>query len=175
MTTINDFSPLEIWFVTGSQHLYGPEALKKVDEHAQVVVDALNTAGTLPHTVVFKPVLKSSAEITAFASAANSASNCVGIVTWMHTFSPAKMWIEGLQILRKPLADFHTQFNRDIPWDSIDMDFMNLNQTAHGGREFGHIGARLRLPRKVVVGHWLDSETHARLAAWARAAAWRSI
>ena len=170
MNSINNFSPLEIWFVTGSQHLYGPDALKKVDEHAQVVVDALNTAGSLPHTVVFKPVLKSSAEITAFAIEANSASNCVGIITWMHTFSPAKMWIEGLQILRKPLADFHTQFNRDIPWNSIDMDFMNLNQTAHGGREFGHIGARLRLPRKVVVGHWMDGETHARLATWARAA-----
>ena len=170
MKYINQFDNLEIWFVTGSQHLYGPDALKKVDEHSQVVVDALNASGALPHKVVFKPVLKSSAEITRFAIDANSSSACIGIIAWMHTFSPAKMWIEGLQILRKPLADLHTQFNRDIPWDGIDMDFMNLNQTAHGGREFGHIGARLRLPRKVVVGHWQDADVHARLAAWARAA-----
>ena len=170
MSHINHFDSLEIWFVTGSQHLYGPAALAKVDEHAAEVVASLNASGALPHKVVFKPVLKSSAEITEFAIAANSAANCIGIIAWMHTFSPAKMWIEGLQILRKPLADLHTQFNRDIPWDSIDMDFMNLNQTAHGGREFGHIGARLRLPRKAVVGHWQDSEVHERLAAWARAA-----
>ena len=170
MSDINKFKNLEIWFVTGSQHLYGPEALKKVDEHSKAVVKALNAAGTLPHKVVFKPVLKSSAEITQFAIDANSEKNCIGIIAWMHTFSPAKMWIEGLQILRKPLADLHTQFNRDIPWDAIDMDFMNLNQTAHGGREFGHIGARLRLPRKAVVGHWEDPEVHERLAAWARAA-----
>ncbi len=170
MTDINQFDHLEIWFVTGSQHLYGPEALKKVDEHALLVVAALNSSGNLPHKIVFKPVLKSSAEITQFAIDANSAPNCIGIITWMHTFSPAKMWIEGLQILRKPLADLHTQFNRDIPWETIDMDFMNLNQTAHGGREFGHIGARLRLPRKAIVGHWQDPEVHARLATWARAA-----
>jgi L-arabinose isomerase len=170
MSDINQFDVFEIWFVTGSQHLYGPEALQKVDEHAQVVVDALNGSGSLPHKVVFKPVLKSSAEITQFAIDANSAPHCIGIISWMHTFSPAKMWIEGLQILRKPLADLHTQFNRDIPWSEIDMDFMNLNQTAHGGREFGHIGARLRLPRKAVVGHWQDPEVHERLAAWARAA-----
>jgi L-arabinose isomerase len=175
MSSIQSFDALEIWFVTGSQHLYGPAALQQVDEHAAQVVAALNAAGTLPHKVVFKPVLKSSAEITEFAIAANSAPNCIGIVAWMHTFSPAKMWIEGLQILRKPLADLHTQFNRDIPWDSIDMDFMNLNQTAHGGREFGHIGARLRLPRKAIVGHWEDPEVHARLAAWSRAArAWHA-
>jgi L-arabinose isomerase len=170
MSSINQFDQLEIWFVTGSQHLYGPAALSKVDEHAQVVVDALNAAGTLPHKIVFKPVLKSSAEITQFAIDANSSPNCIGIIAWMHTFSPAKMWIEGLQILRKPLADFHTQFNRDIPWGTIDMDFMNLNQTAHGGREFGHIGARLRLPRKAIVGHWQDPEVHERLGAWSRAA-----
>ncbi|MCX6874083.1 MAG: L-arabinose isomerase [Verrucomicrobia bacterium] len=175
MSNINTFESLEIWLVTGSQHLYGPAALAQVDEHAKAVVAFLNASGALPHQVVFKPVLKSSAEITAFAIAANSAPNCIGIIAWMHTFSPAKMWIEGLQILRLPLADLHTQFNRDIPWDSIDMDFMNLNQTAHGGREFGHIGARLRLPRKAVVGHWQDAEVHERLAAWARAArAWHA-
>ncbi|MCW1923912.1 L-arabinose isomerase [Luteolibacter arcticus] len=170
MSSINRFDALEIWFVTGSQHLYGPEALAKVDDHAKVVVDALNAAGTLPHRVVFKPVLTSSAEVTEFAVQANSSTHCIGIVAWMHTFSPAKMWIEGLQLLRKPLADLHTQFNRDIPWETIDMDFMNLNQTAHGGREFGHIGARLRLPRKAVVGHWQDPEVHERLATWSRAA-----
>jgi L-arabinose isomerase len=170
MSHIHAYDPLEIWFVTGSQHLYGPQALEQVDAHAKAVVEALNASGALPHKVVFKPVLKSSEEITRFAIDANSERNCIGIIAWMHTFSPAKMWIEGLQTLRKPLADFHTQFNRDIPWGEIDMDFMNLNQTAHGGREFGHIGARLRLPRKVVVGHWADPEVHARLAAWARAA-----
>lgn len=170
MSDINKFDSLEIWFVTGSQHLYGPEALAKVDEHAREVANSLNASGELPHDIVFKPVLKSSEEITNFAIEANSARNCIGIIAWMHTFSPAKMWIEGLQILRKPLADLHTQFNRDIPWDSIDMDFMNLNQTAHGGREFGHIGARLRLPRKAIVGHWQDPEVLERIAAWARAA-----
>lgn len=170
MSNINNFDNFEIWFVTGSQHLYGPEALKQVDVHAKAVVDALNASGALPHKIVHKPVLKSAEEITQFAVDANSASNCIGIIAWMHTFSPAKMWIEGLGILRKPLADLHTQFNRDIPWSDIDMDFMNLNQTAHGGREFGHIGARLRFPRKVVVGHWEDEEVHERLAAWARAA-----
>ncbi|BCX49840.1 L-arabinose isomerase [Haloferula helveola] len=170
MSDINNFDELEIWFVTGSQHLYGPEALEQVDRHSAAVVDALNTSGALPHRIVFKPVLKSAEEITQLAIDANSSANCIGIIAWMHTFSPAKMWIEGLEILRKPLADLHTQFNRDIPWGEIDMDFMNLNQTAHGGREFGHIGARLRYPRKVVVGHWEDPEVHERLAAWSRAA-----
>lgn len=170
MTTSARLARQKIWFITGSQHLYGPDALRQVDQHAKAVVQALNASGALPHKIVFKPVLKSSAEITGFATEANSDSSCIGVITWMHTFSPAKMWIEGLQILRKPLADLHTQFNRDIPWDAIDMDFMNLNQTAHGGREFGHIGARLRLPRKVVVGHWQDPDVHQRLAVWARAA-----
>ncbi len=170
MAALDTFNQLEIWFVTGSQHLYGPEALEKVNAHARTVVDSLNAAGTLPHKLVFKPVLKSSAEISQCAMEANSDVNCIGIISWMHTFSPAKMWIEGLQILRKPLCDLHTQFNQDIPWSSIDMDFMNLNQTAHGGREFGHIGARLRMPRKIVVGHWQDPEVSERIAAWARAA-----
>ena len=168
--TIDRFEGLELWFVTGSQHLYGAAALQKVDAHAQAVVDALNDSGALPHRVVFKPVLKSSEEITRFAIEANSAPACIGIITWMHTFSPAKMWIEGLSLLNRPLADLHTQFNRDIPWSDIDMDFMNLNQTAHGGREFGHIGARLRLARTVIVGHWSDPAVCARLAVWARAA-----
>jgi L-arabinose isomerase len=170
MTDINSFDPLEIWFVTGSQHLYGTEALKQVDAHAETVVKALNASGRLPHKIVFKPVLKSSSEIRQLVIDVNAAPDCIGIVAWMHTFSPGKMWIEGLQILRKPLADLHTQFNRDIPWDTMDMDFMNLNQTAHGGREFGHICARLRLPRKVIVGHWEDQDVHERLAVWSRAA-----
>ena len=164
---------LEIWFVTGSQHLYGPAALKQVAANSQKVVESMNASGRLPHKLVFKPVVTTPDEVTALCTEANSAPNCAGIVAWMHTFSPAKMWIAGLQLLRKPLADLHTQFNRDLPWSTIDMDFMNLNQTAHGGREFGHIGARLRLPRKVVVGHWDDPEVAARLAAWMRAArAW---
>ncbi|MDR0902066.1 MAG: L-arabinose isomerase, partial [Opitutaceae bacterium] len=147
MPDINNFSQLEIRFVTGSQHLYGPEALRQVDGHAKAVVAALNASGNLPHKVVFHPVVTTSAEIARFATETNADARCIGVIAWMHTFSPAKMWIEGLQILRKPLADLHTQFNRDIPWSGMDMDFMNLNQTAHGGREFGHIGARLRLPR----------------------------
>jgi L-arabinose isomerase len=170
MPDINKFKSLEIWFVTGSQHLYGPEALQQVDKHSKAVVKSLNATGTIPHKVVFKPVLESAEAITRMAIEANTSEKCIGIIAWMHTFSPAKMWIEGLQTLGKPLCDLHTQFNRDIPWEDIDMDFMNLNQTAHGGREFGHIGARLRLPRKVVVGHWEDPEVHERLSAWARAA-----
>ena len=159
----------EIWFITGSQHLYGPAALKRVAANSATVVKALNACGRLPFKIVFKPVLTTPEEITALCIEANSSPQCIGLVAWMHTFSPAKMWIAGLQLLRKPLADLHTQFNRDLPWSTIDMDFMNLNQTAHGGREFGHIGARLRLPRKVVVGHWEDPEVVDRLAVWMRA------
>ena len=165
----------EVWFITGSQHLYGPVALKQVAANSQQVVAALNASGALPYKVVFKPVLTTPDEVTSLCIEANSAPACVGLVAWMHTFSPAKMWIAGLQALRKPLADLHTQFNRDLPWGSIDMDFMNLNQTAHGGREFGHIGARLRMPRKVIVGHWQDPEVAQRLAAWMRVArAWQA-
>jgi L-arabinose isomerase len=163
-------TPLEIWFITGSQHLYGPAALEQVAANSRQVVEALNASGRLPFRLVFKPVLTTPDEVAALCTEANGNARCIGLAAWMHTFSPAKMWIAGLQALRKPLADLHTQFNRDLPWDSIDMDFMNLNQTAHGGREFGHIGARLRLPRKVVVGHWDDPEVAARLAAWMRAA-----
>jgi L-arabinose isomerase len=163
----------EIWFVTGSQHLYGPEALKQVAANSTKVVKGLNASGRLPFKLVFKPVLTTADEIARLCLDANSSPKCIGLVAWMHTFSPAKMWIAGLQTLRKPLADLHTQFNRDLPWSTIDMDFMNLNQTAHGGREFGHIGARLRLARKVIVGHWDDPEVGERLAVWMRAAnAW---
>ncbi len=166
-----DFSPLEVWFVTGSQHLYGAETLKQVNADSRQIVDGLNSAAGLPVKLVFKPVVTTTDEIAAMLRDADAAPNCIGIVAWMHTFSPAKMWIRGLTGLAKPLCHLHTQFNRDIPWSSIDMDFMNLNQSAHGDREFGFICARLRLSRKVVVGHWQEREVHARLDAWMRAAA----
>ena len=166
-----DYQPLEAWFLTGSQHLYGPETLRQVDEDSRAIVDGLNAAGRLPVRIVFKPALKTPDEIGAALGAAQASPACIGVITWMHTFSPAKMWIGGLSRLRKPLCHLHTQFNRDIPWSSIDMDFMNLNQSAHGDREFGHICARLGVRRKVVVGHWEAPSVHARLASWLRAAA----
>ncbi len=165
------FAPLEAWFVVGSQHLYGPEAVAQVAQNAQVVAGSLNESNQLPVKVVCKPIVTTPDEVTAVCQSANNAPNCIGLICWMHTFSPAKMWISGLQALNKPFAQLHTQFNQEIPWSSIDMDFMNLNQTAHGGREFGYIGARLRAVRKVVVGHWQDEEVLARLDVWMRAAA----
>ncbi len=164
------FSPLEVWFVVGSQHLYGPEALEQVGANAQQVAATLNRSPHVPINVVFKPIVTTSDEVTHLCIAANSSENCVGLIAWMHTFSPAGMWITGLRQLNKPMLQLHTQFSRDIPWDSIDMDYMNLHQTAHGGREFGFMGARLRLPRKVVVGHWQEAETVAGIDVWARAA-----
>ncbi len=167
------FLPLEAWFVVGSQHLYGPEALEQVAANGAVIADALNAAAQLPVKVVFKPIVTTAEEVYNVCQAANSAQNCIGLIFWMHTFSPAKMWIAGLQALQKPFAQLHTQFNAAIPWSTIDMDFMNLNQTAHGGREFGYIGARMRLARKVIVGHWQDEEVLERLSVWQRvAAAW---
>jgi L-arabinose isomerase len=165
------FNSMEAWFVVGSQHLYGPEALEKVAQNAQVVVNSLNESNQLPVKVVFKPVVTRPNEVTDVCLAANNDENCIGLICWMHTFSPAKMWIAGLQALNKPFVQLHTQFNQEIPWSTIDMDFMNLNQTAHGGREFGYIGSRMRLARKVVVGHWQDDEVLARLDVWLRAAA----
>jgi L-arabinose isomerase len=162
---------LEIWFVTGSQHLYGPEALTRVAENSQKVSAFLRADDSIPFKVVFKPVLTTSDEVRALCREANSQKQCIGLVLWMHTFSPAKMWISGLSSLVKPILHFHTQFNRDLPWSTIDMDFMNLNQAAHGDREFGFITARLKLARKVVVGFWQDAETIAEIAAWTRAAA----
>jgi L-arabinose isomerase len=168
-----DLKQYEVWFVTGSQHLYGPETLKQVDEDSKKIAKALDQSGKIPVRVVFKPVLKTPDEITNLCMEANTAEDCVGLVTWMHTFSPAKMWIVGLKALQKPFVHLHTQFNRDIPWDSIDMDFMNLNQSAHGGREFGFICTRMRLDRKVVVGHWQDEAVQDQLGVWMRAAcAW---
>ena len=166
-----DLKQYEIWFITGSQHLYGEETLKQVAEHSQQIEKGLDSASQIPVKVVFKPTVKSPEEIYSICQEVNTAKNCIGIIAWMHTFSPAKMWIGGLKILQKPVLHLHTQFNRDIPWDSIDMDFMNLNQSAHGDREFGFIMSRMRLERKVVVGHWQDSETLEQINTWSRAAA----
>jgi L-arabinose isomerase len=162
---------LEIWFVTGSQHLYGHEALEKVAAHSQKIVEAMDAESSIPFHVVFKPVITTPDSVRQLCREANNSEKCIGLVLWMHTFSPAKMWIAGLQLLTKPFLQLHTQFNRDLPWSTIDMDFMNLNQSAHGDREFGFITARLRLARKVVVGFWQDPETVAEIATWTRAAA----
>ncbi len=162
---------LEVWFVTGSQHLYGPETLKAVAKHSQEIARSLGGAPAFPVKVVFKPVMTAPDDITALCQEANNAKNCVGLITWCHTFSPSKMWINGLKQLRKPVAHLHTQYNRDIPWATIDMDFMNMNQAAHGDREHGFIWSRMRLNRKVVVGFWQEKSTQEKLAAWARAAA----
>jgi L-arabinose isomerase len=164
------FDDKEVWFVTGTQHLYGEETLKQVAADSQEIAKKLNDSKEIPVRVVFKPILTTPDAITSLCSEANADRRCVGLITWMHTFSPAKMWITGLKRLEKPFLHFHTQFNRDIPWDTIDMDFMNLNQSAHGGREFGYICSRLRINRKVVVGHWKDAESVARIAVWVRAA-----
>ncbi|MBK7099692.1 MAG: L-arabinose isomerase [Sphingobacteriales bacterium] len=170
------FKNLEVWFVTGSQHLYGEDTLKQVAAHSLEIATDFQNSETIPVNVVFKPTVKSTEEIYSICAEANASENCIGIITWMHTFSPAKMWIRGLNILQKPLLHLHTQFNRDIPWDSIDMDFMNLNQSAHGDREFGHIMSRMRLKRKVVVGHWQDPKVLDQINVWVRAAAgWNDL
>src|ERR1700753_1991307 len=166
-------NPLEVWFVTGSQHLYGPGPLAQVAENAGTIASSLDGEDAIPVRVVAKPVMVSADSILKLCQEANAADNCIGLVLWMHTFSPAKMWIGGLKALRKPFLHLHTQFNRELPYASIDMDFMNLNQAAHGDREFGFITARLRLARKVVVGFWQDKETVSEIGAWTRAAlAW---
>ncbi len=160
----------EIWFVTGSQHLYGPGPLAQVAEHSQAIAVSLDAEQAIPVRVVFKPVLTTADEILKLCREASNTEACIGLVLWMHTFSPAKMWIAGLTSLTKPFLHLHTQFNRELPYSTIDMDFMNLNQAAHGDREFGFITARLRLARKVVVGFWQDPETVAEIGAWTRAA-----
>ena len=165
------FTHLEVWFVVGSQHLYGPETLEQVAANGRLIANALYESPQLPVKVLFKPIVTTPEEIYNVCQAANSAANCIGLICWMHTFSPAKMWIHGLQALQKPFVQLHTQFNAEIPWSTIDMDFMNLNQTAHGGREFGYIGARMRAARKVIVGHWQEEAVLARLDVWMRAAA----
>ena len=168
-----DLKQNEVWFVTGSQHLYGPKTIEQVAEHSREMAAFLGASAHIPVKIIFKPVLTTPEAITDLCLEANSARNCVGLITWMHTFSPAKMWINGLTRLNKPFLHLHTQYNREIPWSEIDMNFMNLNQAAHGDREFGFIGSRLRLNRKVVVGFWQDEDVLASVGAWTRAAsAW---
>jgi L-arabinose isomerase len=168
-----DLKQNEVWFVTGSQHLYGPETLEQVAVHSREIAAFLDASAQIPVKIVFKPVLTTPEVIRDLCLEANSAKNCIGLITWMHTFSPAKMWIGGLTQLKKPFLHLHTQYNQEIPWSEIDMDFMNLNQSAHGDREFGFIGSRLRLNRKVVVGFWRDQDVQASIGVWTRAAsAW---
>jgi len=164
-----DIKSLEAWFVTGSQHLYGEAALQQVTNNSRCVVEGINASGRVPARVVFKPIVTTPESILEVCREANAAANCAGLILWMHTFSPAKMWIAGLTALQKPFVHLHTQFNRDLPWATIDMDFMNLNQAAHGDREFGFICTRMGKRRKVVVGHWQEAEVQDRLAAWMRA------
>ncbi len=155
----------EFWFVTGSQPLYGPEVIEQVAEHSKKIVEGLNLKN-LPYKLILKNVVTDSNSIRKVCNEANNNENCAGIITWMHTFSPAKMWIHGLKELRKPLLHLHTQFNKQIPWGTIDMDFMNLNQSAHGDREFGYIGTRLDIPRKIVVGHWSEDSVAEDISKW---------
>ncbi|MBA2562898.1 MAG: L-arabinose isomerase [Chitinophagaceae bacterium] len=168
---MKELKKLEVWFATGSQHLYGEETLQQVATHSQEIAAALNDSSQIPVAVVFKPTVKTPDEIFALCQEANTTANCIGVIAWMHTFSPAKMWIGGLKILQKPLCHLHTQYNRDIPWANIDMDFMNLNQSAHGDREFGFIMSRMRTRRKIVAGHWQDTKVLERINVWSRAAA----
>mgnify|MGYP000784944725 FL=1 len=144
----------KFWFCTGSQDLYGDECLRKVAEHSKIIVEELNKSGVLPFEVVWKPTLITNELIRKTFNDANADENCAGVIAWMHTFSPAKSWILGLKEYRKPLCHLHTQFNQEIPYDTIDMDFMNENQSAHGGREYGHMVTRMGIERKVIVGHW---------------------
>ena len=165
-----DLKKYEVWFATGSQHLYGEETLRTVAEHSQEIVKGLSESKRIPARVIFKPVLTTPESIYNLCLEANNAPDCIGLITWMHTFSPAKMWIAGLKVLQKPFVHLHTQFNRDLPWNKIDMDFMNLNQSAHGDREFGFICTRMKKARKVIVGHWQDEQVQEKLSIWMRAA-----
>jgi L-arabinose isomerase len=168
-----DLANLEVWFVAGSQHLYGPEVLKDVEQHSTTIASTLTASSQIPVKIVGKPVMTNSDSIHQLCLDANGSKSCVGLILWMHTFSPARMWIAGLRVLNKPFLHLHTQFNQELPWSNIDMDFMNLNQSAHGDREFGFIGARMRLKRKVVVGFWQDTDVHSEIGVWTRAAsAW---
>jgi L-arabinose isomerase len=168
MTTLKD---IQIWFITGSQHLYGPETLKQVETNSKEIVANFNKTAVIPVEIVFKSVMKTPDEITNIFIEANADKKCIGIITWCHTFSPSKMWINGLSVNKKPLLHLHTQANRDIPWGSIDMDFMNLNQAAHGDREHGFIMSRMRINRKVVVGFWQEEGVQKQIGIWCRAAA----
>ena len=168
---IKAFENFEVWFVTGAQLLYGGDAVVQVDGHSKEMVEGLNNSGNLPVKVVYKGTANTSAEVADVMAKANNDKKCIGVITWMHTFSPAKMWIHGLQILRKPLLHLHTQYNQQIPYDTMDMDFMNLNQSAHGDREYAHILSRLRKPRKTVIGYWKDEKTQGHIAVWERVCA----
>ena len=171
MSNTIDMKALEVWFVTGSQHLYGEATLRAIERNSRAMVEFLNQSKRVPVSIVFKPVMTTPDAIYELALEVNSAKNCIGLITWMHTFSPAKMWIAGMKTLRKPFVHLHTQFNRDLPWSTIDMDFMNQNQSAHGDREFGFGMTRMRLNRKVIVGFWQDDDVLDELAVWMRAAA----
>lgn len=166
----HDTKQYEFWFIAGTQPLYGPEVIDAVNDHAKIMAKGINDSKEIPCTVVYKPAVHDSQSIEQTIMAANADEKCVGIITWMHTFSPSRRWINGLNKLEKPMLHLNTQFNRDIPWNEIDMDFMNLNQSAHGDREFGFIGARLRLPRKVISGYWQDPKTLGRIGHWMRSA-----
>jgi len=160
----------KFWFCTGSQDLYGDECLKNVAEHSAKIVESLNASGNLPFEVILKPTLISQASIRKTFNDANNDGDCAGVITWMHTFSPAKMWIIGLQEFKKPLCHLHTQFNEEIPYDTIDMDFMNENQSAHGDREYGHIVSRMGIERKIIVGHWSNKNVQDKISNWMRTA-----
>ncbi|WP_019122775.1 L-arabinose isomerase [Brevibacillus massiliensis] len=162
--------PYQFWFVTGSQHLYGEDALSEVKANARTIVDALNRMGQLPHEIVCKGVATTASDIRVLMLEANSDEACAGLITWMHTFSPGKMWISGLLSLQKPLLHLHTQYDRDIPWETIDMDFMNLNQSAHGDREYGYTVTRLNIPRKVIAGYWRHDHVQQRIGEWMKTA-----
>lgn len=163
-------STYSFWFIAGTQDLYGADVVRQVNDHAQIIANALDQDPAVAGHVVCMPAVRNAQEITDVLVKASADEACAGVITWMHTFSPSKMWIGGLTRLTKPWLHLHTQFQRDIPWNEIDMDYMNLNQSAHGDREHGFIGARLRLPRKVIAGHWEDGETRARVGRWMRAA-----
>ena len=171
MAMENPFEGKEIWFGVGSQDLYGEEALRQVAQQTGEIVDFLNNTGKIPAKIVLKPTLKSSDGVKAFMTEASANPNVIGVITWCHTFSPAKMWIRGLEVLTKPLLQLATQHHKEIPWETIDMDFMNLNQAAHGDREFGYMVSRLGIPRKIVVGHYTDPEVAEKVGTWARACA----
>ncbi|WP_025553463.1 L-arabinose isomerase [Vibrio parahaemolyticus] len=164
------FNDKQVWFVTGSQHLYGPQVLKSVAQNSEEIIAGLNSSDDISVSIANKGTVKTPDEILAVCRAANNDPDCIGLMLWMHTFSPAKMWIAGLTQLNKPFLHLHTQFNAALPWDEIDMDFMNLNQSAHGCREFGFIGTRLNIERKVVVGHWQEPQVHRDIDDWCRAA-----
>jgi L-arabinose isomerase len=166
---VKPYPEAEVWFLAGSQGLYGPETLALVEAQWREVAGALDAASEIPVRVVALDVVTSAAGILKACQDANAAPQCIGVMVWMHTFSPGKMWIAGLSALRKPLLHLHTQFNERLPWSEIDMDFMNLNQAAHGDREFAHVATRLRLPRKTVVGHWRDPRVLTRIGSWTRA------